>query len=336
MPLTHAEMARGFLRPRFIIAFAALALLSYTTYTRLNMNNAHVRLGAIDNCPISNGNSVAGAIVTTKDRLLRSEKVYQQQVALRDPALKENGYGKPWFSIWPTAKDSMNWWGYFPASFNCPHEVERVGRYNDGGKWMCGMSVLENLDPSEKCVIYSMGVNDDSSWEAEMMDRTRCEVWAFDGSVEDVAGAAKGNPRMHFNKVFIGNENRVTADGSVWKTLPTIMKENGHEWIDVLKVDIEGYEYEAFDALMDSYQGSILPFSQLQVELHLLAGPFLSNDVRGFNKFKRWYERLESMHLRPFWHEHNLVPISVDYKVGFACIEYSFLNVAGNHRLLRA
>ncbi|KAG0078100.1 hypothetical protein BGZ92_001637 [Podila epicladia] len=199
------------------------------------------------------------------------------------------------------------------------------------------MSVLENLDASEKCVIYSMGVNDDSSWEEEMMSRTNCEVWAFDGSVSGVAGDAKSNPRMHFNKVFIGSKDRVDENGSVWKTLPTIMKENGHNWIDVLKVDIEGYEYETMSALMDSFAGSTLPFSQLQIEFHLLSGQYVTNDVKGFNRFKTWFERLEGMHLRPFWNEHNLIPmVAYDPNVGFACIEYSFLNIAGNHRLLRA
>ncbi|KAG0025705.1 Methyltransferase-like protein 24 [Podila clonocystis] len=116
-----------------------------------------------------------------------------------------------------------------------------------------------------------MGVFDDSSWEAEIMSRTNCEVWAFDGSVPDVAGDAKVYPRMHFSKVFIGNEDRVDVDGS----------------IDILKVDIEGYEYETMDALMDSFEGSILLFSQLQIELHLLVKPYMTNDVRGFNKFKK-------------------------------------------------
>ncbi|KAG0338821.1 hypothetical protein BG000_003337 [Podila horticola] len=246
------------------------------------------------------------------------------------------GFLRPrWFDIWPKDKDGLNWWGYFQPSFNCPHELQRVGRYNDGGKWMCGMSVLENLKPEEKCVIYSMGVYDDSSWEAEMMSRTKCEVWAYDGSVDGVAGDAKGNPRIHFRKIFIGSEDRVDADGSVWKTLPTIMKENGHDWIDVLKADIEGYEYQTLDGLMDTYRGSHLPFSQLQIELHLV-GPDLGPDVKGFTKFKRWFERMESMHMRPFMSELNIVSHLNNPVEGFVCSEYSFINIAGNHRLLHA
>lgn len=26
-------------------------------------------------------------------------------------------------------------WDFFPPAFNCPHEMERVGRLGDGGKW---------------------------------------------------------------------------------------------------------------------------------------------------------------------------------------------------------
>lgn len=80
----------------------------------------------------------------------------------------------------------MPWWWYFQPAFNCPHDVERIGRINDGGKWMCGMSVLER--PSKKCVIYSLGIFDDSSFEAAMLERTDCEIWAFDASVNGVAG----------------------------------------------------------------------------------------------------------------------------------------------------
>ncbi|KAF9206185.1 hypothetical protein BGZ59_011803 [Podila verticillata] len=336
MAASYADIVRGLLRPRFII-LAVLTIFTFTTYTRMKESNYRARVKAVYQCPIpDNGRSPAGSLVTIKDRLIRSELQHQRHVAQRGIFLEQSGFGSWGFNVWPTDKDSLNWWGYFPPSFNCPHDLQRVGRYNDGGKWMCGMSVLENLDPSKKCVIYSMGVYDDSSWEAEMMDRTHCEVWAFDGSVEDVAGDAKGNPKMHFSKVFIGNEDRVDAEGSVWKTLPTIMKENGHEWIDVLKADIEGYEYQTLDGLMDAYQGSHLPFSQLQVELHLASGPNMTPDVKGFTKFKRWFERLEKMHMRPFMSELSLVAHLLTPSEGFICSEYSFINIAGNHRLLHA
>jgi hypothetical protein len=37
----------------------------------------------------------------------------------------------------PEAKEMMPFWWYFQPSFNCPYEIERVGRFNDGGKVCC-------------------------------------------------------------------------------------------------------------------------------------------------------------------------------------------------------
>lgn len=55
-------------------------------------------------------------------------------------------------------------WDFVPASYSCPYEVERIGKMGDGGKWVCGMSVYENLPAGTPCVMYSFGVKDDSSF----------------------------------------------------------------------------------------------------------------------------------------------------------------------------
>ncbi|KAJ7150045.1 hypothetical protein C8R43DRAFT_1006138 [Mycena crocata] len=47
------------------------------------------------------------------------------------------------------------------------------------------------------------------------------------------------------------------------------MKTNGHAFIDILKIDIEGNEFEALEAYMDYFESSgVLPFGQLQLEIH--------------------------------------------------------------------
>ncbi|KAJ0164488.1 hypothetical protein CTA2_879 [Colletotrichum tanaceti] len=49
--------------------------------------------------------------------------------------------------------------------YNCPWDVERIGRMGDGGKWVCGMSRYENYYPKDPgCIIYSLGVRDESSF----------------------------------------------------------------------------------------------------------------------------------------------------------------------------
>ena len=54
------------------------------------------------------------------------------------------------------------------------------------------------------------------------------------------------------------------------KTLPTIMAELGHSFIDVLKLDVEGSEYLFLAHALDHYRarGERLPFDQLTIELH--------------------------------------------------------------------
>lgn len=87
----------------------------------------------------------------------------------------------------------MYWWWYFPASFVCPHDIQRVGPLADGGKWICGMSLYEEK-PRSKCVLYSFGVNHETRFEGEMLDRTDCEIWAYDASVSEMG---PGNKNKH-------------------------------------------------------------------------------------------------------------------------------------------
>lgn len=53
----------------------------------------------------------------------------------------------------------------------------------DGGKWVCGMS---RIAKKPDCVVYSFGINGESSFEAEVLDRTECQLWGYDFSVSDV------------------------------------------------------------------------------------------------------------------------------------------------------
>lgn len=103
------------------------------------------------------------------------------------------------------------------------------------------------------------------------------------------------------------------------------MNENGHDWIDILKVDIEGSEYETFDAIMDDF-GDELPFSQLQMELHV------REDMISFPNFLKWWERLESKGVYPWWTELNLNPTFSGQKDWAS--EYCFLNTRGGAKNL--
>ena len=45
---------------------------------------------------------------------------------------------------------------FFPPIFNCPHEMDRLGALGDGGKWLCGISRIQD---KPDCVVYSFGAS---------------------------------------------------------------------------------------------------------------------------------------------------------------------------------
>ncbi|KAG0041888.1 hypothetical protein BGZ83_001190 [Gryganskiella cystojenkinii] len=321
---TAADAGRHLLRPRFLFALVCVLGLTWITFTNQDSIKSPA---ASQSARQASGKSRK----TVAESLVLAEKNYQKSINQRKSNLRSQNYDtSPQFDAWNAW---MNWWWWFPAAFTCPHEIERIGNYGDGGKWVCGISLLEeekNAKSPRKCVVYSLGVSSDSSFESAIVERTGCDVFAFDASVNGMAGDAANNPRIHFEKIFIGNVDKVDEHGATWKKLSTIMKEKNHEWIDILKMDIEGSEFVALESL--SQQFKIMPFSQLQVEIHLI-GEMEEKDKASFSKFVTWFELLEKFHLRPFWNELNMVPVFNSRQ--FGVIEYSFINLAGDHYLLR-
>ena len=76
-------------------------------------------------------------------------------------------------------------WDFFPAVWNCPWDIQRVGRLGDGGKWVCGMSLYEQRS-NKPTIMYSFGSSRESSFEAEMLARTNAEIYVFDAGADDV------------------------------------------------------------------------------------------------------------------------------------------------------
>lgn len=155
-------------------------------------------------------------------------------------------------------------------------------------------------------VVYSFGVEHDSSFEATLLQRLNVEIWGFDYSVNGWANEVPPNSRAHFTKAAISkttDRDQSPPKLAVWD----IMAENGHKFIDVMKMDIEGAEFEALTALMDSIEeagGKTLPVGQLLIELHLISQDGIPNTVQDL---ATWFERLEHLGMRPVFNEHNWI-----------------------------
>jgi len=220
---------------------------------------------------------------------------------------------------------------FFIPAFQCPHRVERIGTLGDGGKWVCG---LDRVAKQDKCVIYSFGINGESSFEQDLLQRApNCEIWGYDFSVNGWGLEISDDPelrrRAHFKPwALTGTDNQKESDDPKGWTLDSLMKLNGHTFIDILKIDIEGGEFDALTSFITSHTEGNLPVGQLQLEIHALHGH------ERFDYFINWWESLEAAGLRPFWTEPNLVYVNIMRGVGPELTEYAFMNIWGDHALV--
>ncbi len=161
-------------------------------------------------------------------------------------------------------------WDFYTPDYNCPLLKERVGRLGDGGKWVCGMRALLEDRP---CMIFSLGSAGDISFESELLNRTSCEVHTFDPTLSQETEEAMlaALPDLHFHAVGIGRGSGGAPDESLndkgFYSIEQVMGALSHQWLDVLKIDIENHEWDVFG---DFYAtpGARLPATQLLVEFH--------------------------------------------------------------------
>lgn len=158
-------------------------------------------------------------------------------------------------------------WKCFQNGHLCPPELLlRLGSFKDGRKWTCGVAHLGNLSVQEetfRCVAYSFGIAGDSSFEAELLQLTNCQVFVYDPSVSEIGEPIRpSNSRVRFQKLGIGPNN----SENIWNLDKFMEKNGGHQWIDILKLDIESGEYLVLENILETFPE--LPFGQLLLEFH--------------------------------------------------------------------
>lgn len=163
---------------------------------------------------------------------------------------------------------------------------KRIG--NDYGGFIVAIDRLP-----EKPLVYSFGVGEDASFDLDMIRLYKSEVYAFDPTPKSIAWVKKQcfPKEYHFfpyglsnkdgeEEMFLpNNPNYISA--SVYehigvnkkdsvivpmKKLRTILNEMGQNHIDVLKMDIEGSEYQVIDEILS--MGSI--YGQICMEIHYM------------------------------------------------------------------
>jgi FkbM family methyltransferase len=131
-------------------------------------------------------------------------------------------------------------------------------------------------------VIYSGGVGEDITFEQQLIRRFGVKIHIFDPSPVAARTIALANTDgLLFKPLGLAASTDAKfsigggSDSSTWlkaggsETLPCTaiaheMEMNGHDSIDLLKIDIEGFEYEVLESCLEQR----IPIKQICVEFH--------------------------------------------------------------------
>jgi len=153
-----------------------------------------------------------------------------------------------------------------------------------------GESFVSMRGLGSSSIAYSFGVGEDVSFDLGLIERTGLTVHAFDPTPRSIAWVARQKLPPQFVMHGVGlaaydgvarfrppeNPEHVShtllerertdhaAIEVVVKRVATLMKELGHARVDLLKMDIEGAEYEVIDDLV----ASNVAIDQMLIEFH--------------------------------------------------------------------
>ncbi|WP_346861026.1 FkbM family methyltransferase [uncultured Draconibacterium sp.] len=153
-------------------------------------------------------------------------------------------------------------------------------RTNWYGQKYLGFFVYDKYINSSS-IVYSFGVGEDISFDIALINKFNCTVFGFDPTPKSIEfiKRIKPSPNFVFSPIGIykfdgivkfylpSNPEHVSCSTSnVWnnksskansidvpvKMFSTILKELQHKEIDILKLDIEGSEYQALNDILNS------------------------------------------------------------------------------------
>jgi Na+-transporting methylmalonyl-CoA/oxaloacetate decarboxylase gamma subunit len=183
----------------------------------------------------------------------------------------------------------------FPVSYECDrNQLMRIGGSNDGGKWICG----EFFPRDTSSVVVSIGSNGDFSFEQAVLKHTnnKAQIYTF-----DCTGTWKPpHAQIHLYPWCLSREDHI-YQGRIYKSWQTILKDLKLEKVDLLKMDIEGYEWNSLPFMLEHPEQSKLP-RQISLELHFFPPDFARGKFRGFTQPEGTPENLIAEDGKNFWH----------------------------------
>jgi len=211
-------------------------------------------------------------------------KTHFHQQQMKRQVITSDRTGKNFFQ--------RNW----EPSYSCT-AMARMGCPGDGGKWVCdphlylvgnshssssssssSSSNNNNAQQQQQCVIYSIGSNNEFSFEKAIHHyNPLCQIHTFDSTMPVYPGQKPHYVKFH--PWSLGGHD----DAAGWTfTLSTMMRKLGHQNITILKVDCEGCELDSFGSEPSSFPAGRGAIQQILVEVHFDGRPERVHDFFRF------------------------------------------------------
>lgn len=218
------------------------------------------------------------------------------------------------------------------ATYTCKHEFliggAKTNKHADGsadGAWSVCFDQKNILTAHEsltkRCVVYSFGVGNDFSFDETMGLRgVGCAVFSFDptmalpvhvhqpGSVIFMPlalGASDGEIAEPTDRSVAWQNGRKDSSSAktsprTWRvrSLESLMRSLGHARINLLKIDVEGFEWAAL--LQMAVAGTLDRVDQLVFEAHFFASAPHIRPLGGARAFVRTLDALHAASFRLF------------------------------------
>ena len=154
-------------------------------------------------------------------------------------------------------------------NYPCIHGVIPLGEdtpasIRDGHKFSCGIMQIKS-DP----IVYSFGSNQQQDFEMSVLNlRPDARIWTHDLLESNLPPFEKRLPTINYNATALGPSNQNNGNQK-FKLLNNLMRERGHTYIDILKVDIEDGE---FPWIANEPLDTFTRIGQLLIEVHRPGG----------------------------------------------------------------
>jgi hypothetical protein len=163
----------------------------------------------------------------------------------------------------------------------------------DSHKFACGLHAISSAP-----IVYSFGSARNQLFETSLLKvRPDAKVFTFEIDPNGLPPIGSRLPSIEYFNIGLGYDK---ADANV-KSRRDLMAMLGHSYVDVLKMDIEGFEW----SFLENEASALRQVGQFLVEVHLHSAALMTHHAQSLGNARYLLETLESQGLRLFFKETN-------------------------------